>query len=810
MEKSKTIHPIHTMELALPAGSLQSALQAFKEGADAVYLGLKQFSARKGAVNFSFEDLARLKQVAVATGKKIYVTVNTLVTDGELDELQGLLRRIAFLRLDGAIVQDLGVARIIHEQYRSSIPLHASTQLAVHTISGVKALQNLGFYRVVLSRELTLEEIASIRVSCPDIELKVFIHGALCYGFSGLCMASQQITGRSANRGECAQICRSWFTLTEGQQTITSDPILPESASQAGGEAQTGSQSTLSSLMASRLEDQTPDAPQDGYFFSMTDLDGGKAVRALQEMGIDSLKIEGRMKSPAYVAAATRYYRMILDGERDAHAIEAARIELTTLFARKQSGGWLADYGRVRNEQRQTPPLGNPTFPGHLGVAIGQIAAIHTTSGGLVISFRTTASLAIRDGLLLLQSTNRGLEEPIRFSLAHLWDVRHNRVFQVEAGEQVFIAVPPESQIHCGDTLYRISSHDQTLAETSAGSLPLYRYPIDTLVTILNDRLILCTTWQEEQLPHATITREYPLDIQEAKSPQKTQENLVSILSASGDSLCTLGKLTIKNESQFALEQIFLPLSRLKELRRAWYYDLDHQLAAWFEGSPEASLAPSAPTATVQVGEVLPPRSRLTPPHSRGLEWIDPERVLHRLQKGIAVDEVLAVVDGLVYLPLAPVLFSEQAYLEVLDHLVDTLETLVGRTVLRVGLNNIGQFLWAQKHPGIACFADIYLYVANAEAARLLLEQLPNLCGLYWWLEREKGPDQPWPCIASDPGVDFKPPLFISRSCFRHDSLGLSCENCTRNGTWHVQQMGDRNFVVNVHNCLTVVSSETR
>ena len=193
-------------ELALPAGSLQAALQAFKEGAGAVYLGLQQFSARKGAANFSFEELSRLKQVAKTAGRKIYVTVNTLVTDAELEEMETLLKQIAFLELDGAIVQDLGVARMIRTTFPHTIPLHGSTQLAVHTVSGVKAMQLMGFSRVVLSRELTLSEIEAIRRACPDIELKVFIHGALCYGFSGLCMASHIMAGRSENRGECAQI----------------------------------------------------------------------------------------------------------------------------------------------------------------------------------------------------------------------------------------------------------------------------------------------------------------------------------------------------------------------------------------------------------------------------------------------------------------------------------------------------------------------------------------------------------------------------------------------------------------------------
>ena len=198
------------IELALPAGTIKEAIAAFKAGADAVYFGMKDFSARKGAGNFSEEDLSRIRRYALENGKKIYITVNTLIDDNDFPKLYETLKTIDAYGCDGLIVQDLGVARIVRKDF-PSLPLHGSTQLAVHTTSGVKALQKLGFERVVLSRELNLDEIARIRKDCPDIEIKVFIHGALCYGFSGLCMASHCITGRSANEGSCAQICRSWF-----------------------------------------------------------------------------------------------------------------------------------------------------------------------------------------------------------------------------------------------------------------------------------------------------------------------------------------------------------------------------------------------------------------------------------------------------------------------------------------------------------------------------------------------------------------------------------------------------------------------
>ncbi len=207
------------IELTLPAGSFASALQAFKHGADAVYLGLTSFSARQGAQNFTLDEVAKLKTLSVELQKKIYITINTLLDDDEIEKTIPLLRSLELLQVDGIIVQDIGLASIIHEKF-PTIPLHASTQLAVHSVKGVEALVRLGFLRVVLARELTLDEIAHIRISCPDVSLKVFIHGAMCYGFSGLCMASTTLTDRSANKGECAQICRSWFT-SESERDIT-------------------------------------------------------------------------------------------------------------------------------------------------------------------------------------------------------------------------------------------------------------------------------------------------------------------------------------------------------------------------------------------------------------------------------------------------------------------------------------------------------------------------------------------------------------------------------------------------------------
>ena len=164
-------------ELALPAGSLQAALHAFEGGADAVYLGLRQYSARKHATNFSFEELAQLKQESVRLGKAIYVTLNTLLDDQELHGIIPTLRRLELLEPDGIIVQDLGLSSVILDEF-PSLPVHASTQIAVHTTEGVRQLQRLGFSRIVLARELTYAQIEDIRKSCADVDLNRWLTGS--------------------------------------------------------------------------------------------------------------------------------------------------------------------------------------------------------------------------------------------------------------------------------------------------------------------------------------------------------------------------------------------------------------------------------------------------------------------------------------------------------------------------------------------------------------------------------------------------------------------------------------------------------
>ncbi len=301
-------------ELLAPAGDIEAGYAALYYGADAVYLGLKQFSARANAGNFSTEELGEFASFAHHLGRKVFVTINTVLQQAELSDLLKNLDICRQAKVDALIIQDLGVAHIVKQHY-PEFEMHASTQMAVHNKAGAMALKNLGFSRVVVARELSLSEIKDI-ATIPDLELEAFIHGALCYSYSGICQFSSLINGRSANRGKCAYPCRAEFAKND------------------------------------KLE----------HCFSMKDM-------ALQEdilkLPVYSLKIEGRKKSALYVAAVTDYYRNILNGNGD-NLAKAQNIK--QIFSRP----WCKFHFASRNKE-----VTDTQFVGHRGLAIGKISAIN-------------------------------------------------------------------------------------------------------------------------------------------------------------------------------------------------------------------------------------------------------------------------------------------------------------------------------------------------------------------------------------------------------------------------------------------------
>ena len=299
------------IELLAPAGSMESLKAAVQNGANAVYLGCGIFNARQSAKNFTIQTLTEAVKYCHIRGVAVHLTLNTLVADKEMNDAADLIRQAATAGVDAFIVQDLGMVRLCR-QIAPSVAIHGSTQLTVHSLSGVQVCAAMGMTRVVLSRELSREEIARICAESP-IEIEVFAHGALCMCYSGQCYLSAAIGGRSGNRGRCAQPCRQSYGY-------------------------------------GRFENKHPLSLKDNCLVHY--------LKDLEKMGVASLKLEGRMKKPEYVATVTSVYRKALD---EGHVTREMEKDLLTAFNRQgfTDGYYTADIGKkmfgIRTDEREDP-----------------------------------------------------------------------------------------------------------------------------------------------------------------------------------------------------------------------------------------------------------------------------------------------------------------------------------------------------------------------------------------------------------------------------------------------------------------------
>lgn len=310
-------------ELLAPAGSPEALDAAISEGADAVYLGLRSFNARMRSANFAFNQFEATLQAAHDRGRRIYVTVNTVFEERETDRVYQLLQYLDRLKADGVIVQDLGIIKMARENF-PSLSLHASTQMNLSSSKGCHFLSRQGFKRVVLARELSLEEIQAIRQN-TSMELEVFVHGALCVSASGLCLFSSYLGGKSANRGACTQACRRLYDSDLGK----------------------------------------------GYFFSPDDLQLIDYVPRLMDIGVDSFKIEGRMKSAEYVGTVVAAYRQLIDncaGDEE-RALAKSKAMLQADFARRKTSFFM---------EGGNPDYIHPDQAGGTGIHLGRIRDART------------------------------------------------------------------------------------------------------------------------------------------------------------------------------------------------------------------------------------------------------------------------------------------------------------------------------------------------------------------------------------------------------------------------------------------------
>ena len=508
-----------SVELLAPAGDFDTALAAFDAGADAVYCGLGSFSARAFAKNFTPDRLRELVRVARRDGKKIYVTFNTLVDEGDMERAVRELAELDRIGPDALVVQDLGVARICR-RYFPSLELHASTQLAAHNLAGVNALRSLGFRRVVPARELSAAEVEFLVKRSGGMEFECFIHGALCYSISGLCLFSAMEEGRSGNRGECAYCCR-----------------LPQSA---------------------------PNGKK-VFPFSMKDLRLGEDVGKLVAAGVSSLKIEGRMKSALYVASVVRWYRQMLDGRGDGPRVTPGDLE--TVFSRRTTELYLNGRTDTSDSPVDTESLG------HLGAAIGTVKRVtRDREGRAWLRFHTARALERHDGIQV-PSPDGG--KPLGFGITYMRNaISRVPVFEVSAGTDVELLLP-EPQGDGPDLAATIRDGAKVYCSMSNAvkrmfPVPGYRsgdYPgctrMDVEVRLAKDSIAATA------MPGGIECR-LPCDLEPAQHPERTADAVRKAFSKLGDTDYALGTLKVEDPCG-----LFAPPRLLNDLRRDLVERLD-------------------------------------------------------------------------------------------------------------------------------------------------------------------------------------------------------------------------------------------
>ena len=441
------------VELLAPAGNMESLDAAIGEGADAVYLGLKSFNARLRTTNFAWNQFGATIDALHKQDKKIYVTVNTVCEERETERLYRFLSYLNEMKPDGLIVQDYAVMRLAQEFF-PNLELHASTQMNVESAHGVRLLQNAGVKRVVLARELGLDEIRKIKNE-TGADLEVFVHGALCVSESGLCLFSSFLGGKSANRGMCAQACRRYYTA------------------------------------------EVPGGIKQGYYFSPCDLQLIEQIPDLIEAGVNSFKIEGRMKSAEYVGSVVAAYRYVIDHYKEDKkgAIAAGKRMLASDFARSKTSYWYGFNSLEEGIDNAATKILNPDQAGGTGIYLGKIASLKPAPKELVEAINQSRVPTDEPPLRLQMANLKGGSydpDPGDSIRIHKKDdtgrVSHKiRSVEVEDDGKRWIDIPAGYSV--GDSVYllQIKSSSKRYSRVVTADLSKYRkQPKDELLPILD------------------------------------------------------------------------------------------------------------------------------------------------------------------------------------------------------------------------------------------------------------------------------------------------------------------------------------
>lgn len=511
-------------ELLAPAGGLEAFIAAVENGADAVYLGARAFSARGYASNFSEKELEEAIDYAHLRGVKVYVTVNTLLKDEEVENALKLLSWLREIGTDAIIIQDLGLISLARK-YLPDLSLHASTQMTLHNSEGVEFAKKMGIERAVLSRECSLEEIKRIKEK-TETEIEVFIHGALCISYSGQCLLSSLIGGRSGNRGFCAQPCRKKYRLyCEGKQIKT-----------------TGS-----------------------YLLSPKDLNTTAGLGALIKAGIESFKIEGRMKRPEYVAGVVRIYRHLIDryieNPAEYFVSEEEQEILTQLFNRGFTQSYFFENPRWELMSRENPH--------NRGVPAGTVTGYDRHLNRIRV--KLSRPLRLGDGIMVENAETRSEDKGKIVSSMY---TGKGPVYSARVGDTV--EIPFDSRAPSGSTVYR--THDKKLMdslkkESESGSLKP-KIPVSITAIIESGRPVRLEVKDRDS---NTVIVESGYLVEKAEKQPTSKARIEKQLSKLGNTIFESAEFHVKME-----EDVFIPVGQLNELRTKAIEQLENlRISRW-------------------------------------------------------------------------------------------------------------------------------------------------------------------------------------------------------------------------------------
>lgn len=501
-------------ELLVPAGDFDCVRAGVQNGADCIYFGANMFSARASAKNFDLDELEQVIRYCKVRNVKTNLTLNTLLTDAEFDDAINIAKCAYDFGVDAIIVQDLGFAKFLIDHF-PGLEVHASTQMSVHNLEGVLELEKLGFSRVVLSREVPINEIEYIRNNCK-VDLEMFVHGALCISYSGQCLFSSLVGGRSGNRGKCAQPCRLPYKLLEEHNEKTK-------------------------------------VVDDGYLLSPRDLCSLELLPRLVSLGINSFKIEGRMKTPEYVAIVTRIYRKYIDlalSDKDYVVDEADKKDLLQVFNR---GGFST--GHLLSEPNQN--LIYKEKSNNIGLYLGNISNYNSNKGHITI--KLNEPVCIGDSISIEGETGK-------YTISEIMN-RNTTLKTASVGAIVKLG-RMKGNIRPGAKVYKLSSKDlfNSCKESFAKGTEIKKIPISCLLKVKRNKPISIKLTANCLPFYNNISVEYKSDVfpEDSISSPISAERLHSQLSKLGNTPFTLSSFQIELD-----ENLHIPsISAINDLRR--------------------------------------------------------------------------------------------------------------------------------------------------------------------------------------------------------------------------------------------------